>query len=746
MKEKIGIITVHNNTNYGANLQAFASCKYLQKCGYDSRVIDYSIPSHLKQTRLLSWLKVSWDAEHDKSLVRKIKLGIALGLSAPWKHKRLKNFRKFRGRYITLSGLCNDVHDVEALELDTIVCGSDQIWNPAITEGINPIFFSAVDGVKKRISYAASVGKDKYEPADEVSAIELVRALDYRSVRESQTADYLSSLIGEPITTVCDPVFLLDKEDYDTVAAKRLIKSKYILLYSIIQDEKMTDVAKKYADARGLKLVEICSGKDKNAKHQQILSYGPSEFLSAFKYADAVITNSFHGTAFSIIFEKNFYIFDNKHGGSRITNLLDKAGLLSRLISSPIDEEHQPIDYATVRENLREYVDSSKQFLKTALASEKIDLAEDKCVGCGACATVCAKGAIRVIKNGEGFLHAYVDSSKCVDCGLCKKACPALNDPEKHSISEDVLAFKAEDAIRKNSTSGGAFAALARAVLAEGGVFYGAKLEDNRRVRHVRGATETDILSMQGTKYVQSDMTESLSLIAEDLKSDTLVLFSGTPCQVDAVNRFVEARRLPKDKLITVDIICHGVPSPKIYGEYIDWLVDEIGTSVEEYKFRSKKISWRGNSCMAILTDGREVKNDKRLNGFMNLYYSDNITNKSCYNCQYTSTERVSDITISDYWGIESILPEFEDALGVSMVILNTDKGNELFAKVYGERGVGSLTGVKQPQLSFPTKLPDTRTAFWSEYRDLGLKSVLKTYGGVKKDSIKQKIYNLIKG
>ena len=746
MKEKIGIITVHNNTNYGANLQAFASCRYLQKCGYDSRVIDYSIPSHLRQTRLLSWLKTSWDAEKNKSLARKVKLGIALGLSAPWKSKRLNNFRKFRSRHITMSEPCTNIREIENLALDTVVCGSDQIWNPTITEGIDPIFFGKINGIKKRISYAASVGKEKYEAPDEAKADKLIRELDYCSVREEQTAEYLSSLTGRDIPTVCDPVFLLEKEDYDDLTSKRVIKGDYILMYSVIHNDEMTAVAEKYAAARGVPLVEICSSPDRRVTHKQVATYGPSEFLSAFKYADTVITNSFHGTAFSIIFEKNFYIFDNKHGGSRITNLLSKAGLAGRLVSEEIKDEHTPIDYGAVRENLKEYVEGSKKFLDSAISAEKVDLANDKCVGCGACAAVCAKGAVRIVKNEEGFLHAYIDSSKCVDCGLCKKACPALNTPEKHEVSENILAFKAEDSVRKSSTSGGAFAALASAVISEGGVFYGAKLEDNRVVRHVRGITDDDLLSMQGTKYVQSDMTECFLLIEQDLRAGTKVLFSGTPCQVDAVNRFVRAKRLASDNLVTVDIVCHGVPSPKIYAEYIEWLEEESGSAVKEYKFRTKKISWRGNSCMAILADGRELKNDKRLNGFMNLYYSDNITNSSCYSCQYTSHDRVSDITVSDYWGIENVVPAFEDSLGVSMVVLNTERGKELFDKATGEHVAGSLTGIKQPQLSVPTRRPDSRDAFWNEYRTKGLKSVLKNHGGVKKDTLKQKIYNLIKG
>ena len=213
-KGQVGVITVHKNVNYGANLQAFASCKYFNKQGFDCSVIDYTLPSHEKSAHLFSWLKQSWDAEKNKSFSRKIKLAVALALSAPWKSKRLKAFAKFRKKHVKMTKQCGTIQDIVNLHLDTVVCGSDQIWNPTITDGINPIFFSAIDGAETKISYAASVGKDKFDTADEGKVKDLVLALDHCSVREENTAQYISSLTGRKIETVCDPVFLLDIKDY----------------------------------------------------------------------------------------------------------------------------------------------------------------------------------------------------------------------------------------------------------------------------------------------------------------------------------------------------------------------------------------------------------------------------------------------------------------------------------------------------------------------------------------------------
>lgn len=745
MKSRVGIITVHKNTNYGANLQAFASCRYLQKQGCDVCVVDYTIPSHERLAHLFSWLKTSWDAEPQKSLGRKIKLGAALLLSAGEKKRRLRAFSRFRKRNMTLSTPCRRSRDIRELSLDTIVCGSDQIWNPSITEGVNPIFYGDVEGVKTRISYAASVGKSALSPEDERKVLPLIKALDYCSVREAQTAEYLGTLTGRDIQTVCDPVFLLDKSDYEAVLSKRKIKGDYVLLYSIIQDDGLTAAALDYARRHGLPLVEICQARTKGAKHKQVTSWGPAEFLSAFKHAETVFTNSFHGTAFALIFEKDFYIFDNKHGGSRITNLLSTAGLGTRLTDRIVTEDAEPIEYNKVRARLDDYTKASKEFLSRALSAEKKPTASCNCIGCGACAAACPRDAIRFVKDNEGFDIAYTDTQKCIDCGLCERACPALNSPEKNDPARDVYAFKARDEIRKGSTSGGAFAVFAEAALREGGVFYGAVMDKDGSVSHLRGQSVEDIALMQGTKYVPSSTADAFVSVIDDLKAGRSVLFSGTPCQIDALNRLVKAKSLPADKLYTVDIICHGVPSGRVFDDYLTWLEDKIGSKVVEYKFRSKKISWRGNSVYVRFASGKELKNELRASAFMNMYYSGNITRESCYSCKYTSHERVSDITISDFWGIEGTNAEFEDKLGVSMIMINTERGKTLFDATEGERVLADVSAAKQPQLNAPQKMPLTREQFWEDYRRGGIKLAVKKYGGARL-SLKSRIYNLIKG
>lgn len=733
--KKVGIVTVHRNVNYGANLQAFASNKFLLNHGFNTEIVDY-LPKELdKDNYLFSWLKRTWDNDKNSSLTHKIKLLVSLMLSAPSKQKRLKVFNNFRKKHLHLSKKFKCVDDIAFGGFTDIVCGSDQIWNPDIMCGIKPLYFGDVLGIKNKIAYAPSMGREGYNKDDEKIAADLIKNIDYLSVREEKSASYIEAISGKKVTHVCDPVFLLEKEEYEKLLKPIKCKKPYILVYSVIGNETMLDAAIDFANKKGLTVVEICQNKKRAYKHMQLTCASPSEFLGAIKNADYVVTNSFHGTAFSLIFNKELYVFDNKERGSRITGLLNKAGLDSRIIKKEIIEQEK-IDYSAVQNNLKEHIALSKEFLLNAINAKK-EPTTNNCIGCGACKAVCKKDAISLAKNNQGFILSYIDTNKCISCGLCKKVCPIENT---HSKNEPIstYAYKAKDSVRISSTSGGAAAALAEEIINMGGVIYGASLDESFKLKHIRIDNKKDIALTQGTKYIQSDMTCIFPSLLEDLKAKRQLLFVGTPCQTAAVLNFVKGKNLSTDNLYLCDIICHGVPSPKAFEDYILWLKKR--ESFDKYYFRNKAISWRGDS--ASVTQNDNIKSGKNISAFMNLYYSNMITQRSCFECKFTSSCRVSDITISDFWGIEKTAPEFEDNLGVSMVLVNTEKGGALFEKLSGNKRIVSIENAKQPQLKEPTYKPDAYEEFWQNYN---IENALKKYGAIK-DSLKTKIYKLIKG
>ena len=742
--KKVGIITVHQNTNYGANLQAFASTAYVNRLGYDAKLVDYAMPSNYKTTRLLGWLGATWRNDQNKSLVHRAKLFVSLAVSAPWKAKRLRRFAAFRKNLIPMTKRCRIEAEIARLGLDAVVVGSDQIWCPEITEGLRPAYFGKIDGVATRVSYAASVGGAEFNAEEERVIADYVKGIDHCSVREQGTADYIGKVSGRDVAVVCDPVFLLDKADYQKIEKNAHIKGDYVLMYSIVGSEKMTRIATEYARKHGLKLVEICTGET-GAAHTQISGLGPREFLNAFNGAKVVFTNSFHGTAFSIIYEKNFFAVNNEHGGTRITNLLQKTGLTGRLISDEQGFEQGAIDYQLARPHIDAYVSASRQFLQQALNGEQATVAGKSCTGCGACAAVCHKNAICMTTDVEGFFSAQINKSLCTDCGLCQRVCPALNKSDFCSC-DSAIAFKATSVDRATVASGGAFSAMAQKVIKQGGAVYGAVLTSSGTVRHERVESTDGLEKLKGTKYVQSDVRACYFDIENDLKSGKTVLFAGTPCQVDGVKSYF-ARNKTGDKLITADIVCHGVPSPAFFAQYLAWLEQKLGDKVAKYCFRSKKISWRGDSAMAITAKGKELVGDKRVRAYMNTYYSGVMTRESCFACKYTCTARVGDITIADFWGIEDAAPQMEDALGVSMVLTNTARGKQFFDGIDGQKVEVSLGFAKQPQLSTPARRPVERDDARQLFASCGAAPVLKKFGGLNRPVgaiIKSKIKRIL--
>ncbi len=733
--KKVGIVTVHRNVNYGANLQAFASNKFLLNHGFNTEIIDY-LPKELdKDNYLFSWLKLTWDNDKNSSLTHKIKLLVSLMLSAPSKQKRLKVFNDFRKKHLYLSKKFKCVDDIAFGGFTDIVCGSDQIWNPDIMCGIKPLYFGDVLGIKNKIAYAPSMGREGYNKDDEKIAADLIKNIDYLSVREEKSVSYIESISGKKATHVCDPVFLLEKEEYQKIAKPIKCKKPYILVYSVIGNETMLDAAIDFANKKGLTVVEICQNKKRAYKHMQLTCASPSEFLGAIKNADYVVTNSFHGTAFSLIFNKELYVFDNKARGSRITGLINMAGLDNRIIEKEIIEQEK-IDYSMVENDLHNHVALSKEFLLNAVSAKK-EPTTINCVGCGGCKAVCKKDAISLIKNKQGFIKSFIDTNKCIDCGLCKKVCPTLNTPDKNMPLEN-FAFKARDSIRKSSTSGGAAAALAEEIINMGGVVFGAHLNDDFRLSHVKIENKKDIAKITGTKYIQSNMTGIFDELLNALKNEKTVLFTGTPCQNAAVLNFAKVNKLNFNNLYLCDIICHGVPSPKAFSDYILWLKSK--EDFDKYCFRNKAVSWRGDSASTIKNGA--ITRSKNASGFMNLYYSNLLTDTACFNCRFTTNDRVSDITISDFWGIENTAPEFEDGLGVSMVLVNTKKGGELFERLSGKKKAVSVENAKQPQLNAPSEKPKIYDEFWQSYN---INNALKKYGAIK-ENFKTKIYKLIKG
>lgn len=350
------------------------------------------------------------------------------------------------------------------------------------------------------------------------------------------------------------------------------------------------------------------------------------------------------------------------------------------------------------------------------------------CTGCYACINVCSQQAIRMIDNDQGFFYPKIDENKCVDCGLCVKTCPVNFETEKNKYKSLYAALDKNDEDRAKSTSGGIFAVLAKLVISQGGYVYGAALDKNLVVRHIEAHTYEDLDRLRNSKYVQSEIGYSYQDAKKRLIEGNQVLFSGTPCQITGLRSF-----LKKDypNLLTVDILCHGVPSPGMFRKYVDSEEEKAKSKMKNMLFRSKTIGWKKILCVRTFENDKTADwGDTFVPGFlMNLYLRE-----SCYTCSYAAENRQGDITLGDYWGYHESSPEYieDDDKGISLVIVNTDKGEKAFNKIRRYIAFASRTmdDAKRgnPVLYKPCDKPDNYEEFWINAKSMTWDELQKKY------------------
>ncbi|WP_443679455.1 Coenzyme F420 hydrogenase/dehydrogenase, beta subunit C-terminal domain [Phocaeicola coprocola] len=372
-----------------------------------------------------------------------------------------------------------------------------------------------------------------------------------------------------------------------------------------------------------------------------------------------------------------------------------------------------------------------------------INIKEPKdCCGCNACAQRCPKHCIILTEDHEGFLYPKVNTELCIECGLCEKVCPVINQKPKKGPLEVYAAINPDEQIRKESSSGGIFTLLAEKIIQENGVVFGARFDENWEVRHDYTETIEGLAVFRSSKYVQSRIEDNYLKAEKFLKEKRKVLFSGTPCQIAGLKKFL---RKEYDNLLTVDFICHGVPSTKVWRMYLDEtcrnlikrgsssnFIDEGRRSyIEAINFRHKILGWKRSSFFLKLNSAfiQSEKNTEGIfepfseNAFMKAFLSDTILRPSCYQCPCKSGKSTSDITIADYWNIQQVLPEFDDDKGISLVLTNTSKGENIFSScnvIYKKTGYEESKG-KNGGFHEKINIPLKREYFFTEINKLDI-------------------------
>ena len=289
---------------------------------------------------------------------------------------------------------------------------------------------------------------------------------------------------------------------------------------------------------------------------------------------------------------------------------------------------------------------------------------KSKCSGCGACSQVCKNSCIKMIAEEQGFVYPSVNLKTCTNCKLCEKVCPVINTSAKRIPINTVAAINLNEKERLTSSSGGIFVALAKNILSQGGVVFGALFNEKWEVYHDYVVNKDKLYLLQGSKYVQSMTGNSFVDVLKFLKEGRKVMYSGTPCQISGLNKFLNKKY---DNLLLVEVVCHGVPSPLVWQEYLKTI------NPQSINFRDKRLGWK-NFSLSISKDDYEPHNE---NLFMRGFLSNLTLRPSCFACNQKAGSSGCDLSIADFWGVNTVYPEIDDDKGVSLVLIYTNKGRD---------------------------------------------------------------------
>ncbi|QIB69115.1 4Fe-4S dicluster domain-containing protein [Aminipila butyrica] len=306
---------------------------------------------------------------------------------------------------------------------------------------------------------------------------------------------------------------------------------------------------------------------------------------------------------------------------------------------------------------------------------------KENCCGCSACSQICPQACIEMHEDHEGFLYPAVDIDLCIHCQICEKVCPVIN---VHSDEgEKVIAFAAynkDERQRLDSSSGGIFTVLAEKIINQNGIIFGAAIsKDCRMVNHIAVENADELWQLRGSKYLQSQIGNNFVRVKFLLDRGEKVLFSGTPCEIEGLKSFL---RKDYENLLCVDFICHGTPSPKLWGKYIGYHEKRAGASVRRVFFRHKKYGWEKFVVLFEFKNNTTYEQIFSKDLFFQMFLQDLCLRPSCYQCVFKKKNRVSDITLADFWGCNDICADLNDNKGLSLVLVHNKYGNNLFNQI----------------------------------------------------------------
>lgn len=663
---KIGLMTWFTYDNHGSLLQCRALMRSIEKLGYDVDLVNYT-PKEPYSNKPLMKTAIHKVSGKLKSLNDKSR-----GLSV--KNEKSMQFREI----LSKSPQVETKSELFALnrEYDSFVCGSDQIWAPTVFD--DNYFLSFVDKKSRKVAYAPSIGLPVIEnPHVRERMKQCINDFEYLSTREEKGAELIRELTGKEAKVVLDPTLLLSRAEWEKEMVQ-VDKKNYILCYFLGDNQKHYETCVQIARRLNKELIVLPVRRQDLLKPECTKEdIGPREFISLIDNADMILTDSFHGTIFSINFNKPVVVFkrfkDNALSqNSRIYNILKKLNLESLLFEADIErsiEAAKNVNFFDVNQRLEELREDSLDYLERALReSSDSNRKDDKvitknCCGCGMCTVVCPQKCIQLKLNENGFYHYEIDQERCIHCNMCSTVCGQAGihgEMIPLRACELYSACAVDEEVLKKSTSGGICSTISSYELANGGNVIGCKYDYEKNIAYLDvDKSETAVNKTKGSKYLQAYPVAAY----KQLKEMNRGVVVGTPCQIGSVDLYLKKMK-KRDDFLLVEFICHGVPTYHLWNKYIKEF-----QNVTEIEFRSKSEGW-GSEVIKIQGKGLEYAANSEKDLFYRFFELSNTLNSSCYECNYRE-KSVADIKVGDYWG-----PKFKaNKAGMSMVIPVTSRG-----------------------------------------------------------------------